>query len=58
MKFNYKPLTKHQLAKMVYELNKELVEILEIVGGKNIGSRDVSEKAQKMIARARTEGIL
>lgn len=53
--FKYKPLTPQQLASLVYDLNKELVEVYARTGMKN---EELSKKAQKMINRARLEGIL
>jgi len=52
----YKLLTNKQLAKMVYELNKEMVR-LNIFPG-TTGPGELKEKALKMINRARLEGIL
>lgn len=56
-KFHYKSLTKRQLAKMVYELNKQLVANHNS-GSRDIFMKDLREKAQKMINRARLEGLL
>jgi len=54
--FHYRPLTNKQLAKMVLELTKEMIEIRKFTGTK-LGA-EMTEKAQKMINRARLEGIL
>jgi len=53
--FKYQSLTPRQLAGLVYDLNKYLVEVGTRTGIKN---EDLSERAQKVINRARLEGIL
>jgi len=62
--FKYQRLTPHQLIKLVYELNKALVEATDRLSWKDLvqvkdpAFMEISEKAQKVINRARLEGIL
>ena len=60
--FHYSRLTPKQLASLVYELNKALVDAIDrlsvISQVKDPKYSEVSERAQKIINRARLEGIL
>jgi len=56
--FNYSRLTPTQLAKLVYDLNHALVDEMRKSQSSDVLNRDISERAQKIINRARLEGIL
>jgi len=55
-KFHYKALSRKQLAQMVYELNHALVDAVHTPAFSQWET--IREKAQKMINRARLEGLL
>jgi len=57
-KFHYKALSRKQLAQMVYNLNRELVEFVRVVPPGTVGTDAVMVRAQKMINRAKLEGLL
>jgi len=52
----YKALSKRQLAQMVYDLDKAITDAAQ--GPSALLRQDVRERAQKMINRARLEGLL
>jgi len=56
--FHYSRLTPKQLAGLVYDLNHALVDEMRKSQSTDILNRDISERAQKIINRARLEGIL
>lgn len=55
---HYSRLTPKQLASLVYDLNHALVDEMRKSQSSDVLNRDISERAQKIINRARLEGIL
>lgn len=56
--FKYRRLTPHQLMRLIYDLNHALVDEMRKSRSGDPHNREVSERAQKVIGRARVEGIL
>ena len=57
-KFHYKALSRKQLAQMVYDLNKQIVDLEQDYPISGPVVEEITIRAKKMINRARLEGLL